>query len=1149
MQQHSPTSVGSRKSTLGNIVGSSGESSSSCLILWFSLRRVLYSSKLSEEIGHALLAWGALLFICTPAIFAQFNSSIQGVVTDPSGAGIPKASVTVSNLATNVAQSTIADAQGHYSFVALAPGPYRVSARAHGFATLTVDISLTTSQTLAVPLRLSVAAASQEVNVTGEAPVLDIAETRNQLTLQTQALQSIPLQGRNMITLVTMAPGVTGLGTISSGSPGSATDNYGTELQVDASANGRNLQRNLYVIDGLDVTSDFRPGVLNLTPNPDAIAEVSIQTNTFAVDYGRASSIEMVMTTKSVTNKFHGSVSDYFTTEQLWAGTEFVHSYAPFHSNNISATLGGPIIRRQQLFFFGSVEPLRALMSNSSVASFEDPQFTAWAQLNFPSTIGTKLLTNYKPFAVSPTGISQTAAQVFPGSCGTAATAFIPCNLPMIDRGIFNATNYRNGMQYNIRIDKYFKSDRIYGNLFRTTLATNAPAARPQFDTTNNYFSTSVQLNETHTFSPTALNEAAFGYLHPQGTNTETGIFTVPVISVQGISAGFGDGFAQGVFSQPNYHWRDVLSHIHGPHSLRFGYDGWPGQALGRTAALYSQPSFTFTNLLSLVEDQPYSESGLAYDPLTGKPATANSPNAAMTTAGAFGEDTWKISKSITLTDGLRWDDYGNPYAINNTFLSNFYFGAGLTENEQITNGFFQAQRQLFNHALANVFSPRVGAAWDVRGNGKWVLHGGFGIYHDWPNIGTTTSGLSSNPPGFVIPTFYAGTSSPPIFALGTSNTYPFGFPYPPLAATSLDSRGGLTGEHLNVGGIDPNLKASSSYVYTATLEHSFGNHIVASIGYSRERSDGLLGGSGISNATNLTFYGWDINRFSGDLIQCNCTVPTRLNPSFGTINYSTNTSKSQYNGIIGALRARFGARGFLDASYTHSRSYDDAATYPTVANIAQYWGPSLWDIPDRVSLACSYQLPGFNNGHGSLGHFTNGWILSGITILQSGTPFTVLTTAPFLPLRNSSGQIIGYAPGSGDFNADGDNYDYPDVLSYKTTNTRQAYLSGVFSKANFPNPALGVEGDEKVNRFRNPGFAETDAALAKDTALTERVRLQLRFEFYNVFNRVNLGPVDSNLSDSNFGRVTSQLKPRWIQLGPRLSFWPQRSYCIEIFR
>jgi hypothetical protein len=167
----------------------------------------------------------------------------------------------------------------------------------------------------------------------------------------------------------------------------------------------------------------------------------------------------------------------------------------------------------------------------------------------------------------------------------------------------------------------------------------------------------------------------------------------------------------------------------------------------------------------------------------------------------------------------------------------------------------------------------------------------------------------------------------------------------------------------------------------------------------------------------------------------------------------------------------------------------------------------------------------------------TGGWSITGTSLLQSGYPFTVSTNAPFLPFKNASGSIIGYAPGSGDFNADGDNYDYPNVASYTENTSRQAFLNGVFAANQFPNPTLGQEGNEKWGQFRNPRFAETDAALLKDTTIAENVKLQLRFEFFNIFNHPNLQGVDSNLPDGTFGRVTGQYLPRWIQLGANLTF------------
>jgi hypothetical protein len=166
-----------------------------------------------------------------------------------------------------------------------------------------------------------------------------------------------------------------------------------------------------------------------------------------------------------------------------------------------------------------------------------------------------------------------------------------------------------------------------------------------------------------------------------------------------------------------------------------------------------------------------------------------------------------------------------------------------------------------------------------------------------------------------------------------------------------------------------------------------------------------------------------------------------------------------------------------------------------------------------------------------------SGWQLSGTGILQSGTPFTVSTNAAFNPIIGPNGTFIGYAPGSGDYNADGDNYDFPDVISYHQPTSRKAYLKGLFPLSNFPQPAFGSQGNQLFNQFREPGFAEWDASVLKNTAITERVLFQLRFEFFNLFNRTNLNTVDANLPDGNFGRATAQYTPRFMQIGGNIIF------------
>ena len=162
----------------------------------------------------------------------------------------------------------------------------------------------------------------------------------------------------------------------------------------------------------------------------------------------------------------------------------------------------------------------------------------------------------------------------------------------MIDSGVFNATNYRNGLEYNIRGDKIFDRDRVYTNFYSTTLDTGGAAIRPTMEETNHYFTHSIEANETHTFSPRVLNEGTFAYYHVVGLAPETGNFKIPVVTVAGLNTGIGDGFAQGDFYQHNFHWRDVLTTLVGSHDLRFGYEGWKGDDAGIFQGPYSQPSF-----------------------------------------------------------------------------------------------------------------------------------------------------------------------------------------------------------------------------------------------------------------------------------------------------------------------------------------------------------------------------------------------------------------------------------------------------------------------------------------------------------------------------------------------------------------------------
>jgi hypothetical protein len=1106
---------------------------------------------------HRIFPLFALLFavfvFSTLPCFAQFTANIQGVVQDQSGAAVPKASITLVNVATNTTRVTEADASGNYRFVSIAPGNYKITVQAQGFAKAEADITLLTEQNLNFPVSLHVGSVSDSVVVTTESPIVDTADSRTQLTLENEGVAELPIVGRNLVTLVTMAPGATGLGTSASGSPASGVDNFSTEEQVDASANGQGQNNNQYVIDGLDVTSGIRQGVLNLTPQPDSIQETSVQVNTFSVEHSRAAGLVTMFTTKSGTDTFHGSASDWFNYQGMFANQHFVTSqdnpYKPFHSNNMNFAIGGPIVPHHRSFFYFAVELLRSSASAGGLVTFADPQFIAFANANYQGTTGTHVMSTYLPSGVGAISVQQTASDVFGTGCGTGEGGNgVPCDLPMIDQGSFGATQIRNGTQYFGRIDQGFKKEQIYVSLYRTLLETGAASPMPQFSALNNTWQVAGQAAWTHTFSPNTLNEVTGGLSRVEGVlGSGAKDYTVPSISVNGINAdggqAYGVGFAQGDFIQHNWHWRDVLTHVRGTHTLRFGYEGWYGDDVEPFQGPWSQPKFAFDNLLKLAQDAPTNENGVMYNPATGQQQLWNW-DAASSTFGLFAEDTWKARKNLTLTLGLRYDDSGNPWSKSAaTVFGNFYYGTGDTIQQQIGTGYAKGTHNALLHSVDNLWSPRVGVAWDPTGKGLWAVRGGFGMYDNWLTSANVQEEFRGSPPGLVLPVFFAGSANPPIFGLGNSSKPPFGFTFPTFPG-GLNSQGGVTGANFAIGGINPLLKSPYANVWSASVTRQLSRIFAASVGYSGSHSWNIVsGGNTIGNVS----YGVDINVLPGDLIQHESIAPTRLNPSFGSITYAENDRWGNYNGVYFDLKGRF-SRGFIDTSYTRSSAKDNGLAYPTPYNLSQYYAPSVFDVPNRYSLSFNYSLKGLNDGKGVVGLLTTGWGSSGTMIFQSGYPLTAQNFNSYIPVcRDTSATAaacpsfanpaVGYAPGSGDYNADGNNLDYPDALSYHQSTDNKAWLTGAIPKSNFAAPAFGQEGNEKPMQFRGPNFFETNANFYKDTPITERVNFQIRFEFFNLFNRANYTNVDQNFPDGNFGAATASHEPRFWQIGGRLSF------------
>jgi len=1141
--------------------------------------------------GRLIQSVALLPLLAGAACYAQFNASVQGTVQDPKSAVVAGASILLVKADTGVTQKTTSNADGVYHFDSLAPGNYTVSASAPGFSTAQVSFELTTDQVRDVPLTLSVGQVSSTVNVTTQAPLLDTSDSRFEETLGTAALEDLPMPGRNPTSEIYITPGVTGIGS-------SGALNFNPENYVEVSANGQGQNGNQFVVDGMDVTSTIRPGVINLTPNVDVIQEETVQTNTYTVDYGRAGSIQTVMTTKSGSNQFHGLASDYYTYQGLTARGEFgvpqPTPLNPYHSDNMSFAVGGPVIPHKEFFFFVGYEPYLSMSSNgTSLVGFEDPTFVTFAQGAEPNSPEVQLMTKYPVAHVVNVKVSSTAGDLWSNTlsgstaqqaCANGSgnvTAYdgvsIPCSTPVFDSGNFNSSSYENAKQYNIRIDKYWHNDRAYGQFFRDTIDEGGPSLRPSFDETDDYYTFSLQGNETHTFSPSTLNEAMFGYNRIEGIAPKTGLFDVPIVGVNQLGQGWGDGFAEGDYIQHSYHWRDVLTHVVGAHSVKAGFEAWRSDDIALFAGAYDQPNLYYNNMIDFIANNPYDETGVSYNPVTGAYDPANY-GYKETTFGAFAEDTWKASRKVTVNYGIRYDNFGNPYvALAGTVLANFHLGTGSTFAQQVANGAMTQQAHVFNNDINWVFSPRAGVAWDPAGNGKWVIRGGIGLFHNEYTLGNAENGLKGNPPGYVEPTFYNnGSTAAPIFSYGTSNTVPFGFTVPAFVGAPLDSHGGIAGSQISVGGTAVNMSPQPTVTWSAGLERQLKGNLVASFGYSGTHSWNLvLGGENPGN----TSYGVDVNIFPGDLIQhptfdssgdwTGTGAQTRLNTSFGSITYAFNGARANYYAFIAAIKGRVGKRGFLTASYTRSSAMDDWGNYPegyvasggTSFDVNQWYSPSALNAPNRFSLGWSYDIPGLSGTNGFVRRLTNGFNLAGTTILQSGNPFFVANYNP-LALVDTTGVTVtqsnyqselnagnfAFAPSSGNYSADGDNFNMPDVTSYHQNTSRKAYEytgtvdTGTVTHQQFAQPAFkatGTEGDEKPDQFSNPGYADTDFTIKKTTAITERVSFQLRLDIFNLFNRVNLNGVDSNYGDASayFGTTTSNMPPRDLQVGARFDF------------
>jgi carboxypeptidase family protein len=1062
----------------------------------------------------------AFALLSTAALIAQtFRGTILGTVTDQSGAVVSGATVKVKNVNTGQERTTQTSADGTYTVSELQFGAYNVSVTQSGFETsVTNNVAVDVAGERRVDVSLKPGQVTEQVQVSGES-LSQVETTTNDLggTLTEETIQNIPVNGRDYTKLIYLNPGVAGSPDQISDSPGS----FGT-----FSLNGSRGRANNFLLDGTDMNDGYRndpaineAGVFGdpATILPiDAVGEMQVLSNGEA-EYGRNSGAIVNIVTKNGSNNWHGTGLEYFRSGQLGARNFFnpdTQPKNPFHNNQFGGSLGGPIVK-DKTFFFADYEGQRETGAQAGSSCVPDQAAIAQAEAA-AATAGVPLSQPILNLLARNPWPTPNIAGVTAGLTGCSSPSGLTNNLA-------TATDFSNRVDSMIaKIDHHFNvNNELAGRYYFGDSSQSFPFAQlaggllPGFNTTTPTRVQLVSLSYVKVINSSQVNEARLGWnrfaegffpqdqsFDPASIGLDTGVsaynFGLPLISVTGFSK---LGASSGVPRQrvdSNWHFIDNYSWKIGRHDLKVGYE------FRRTTIKLIQDSnfrgkLSFSDLTSFVEGIPSSGSQAEGDTLRHEYENSH---------GLYLQDSFRATTRLTLNFGLRWDYFGVATEKNNLFYQ-INPAAGGTLLQVGSPG---GPSQLYNPDYKNV-APRVAFAYDLTGKQKTVLRGGWGIYYDAFSQDIFLGHLPYNCT-FCPGPAYAGIGPAPISFSSTSGNAI-------TAGTPVYSAPSPLGSFF---GTDPNIRTPYTQNFNLNIQQALSSRALLQVGYVGAIGTRLFRFRDINQPTQAQITGFDTSPTggcAGGFTPPNCpiagfdgpngqfNVPRTVFPNFFYVNQEESTANSNYNALQTSLRINSWHGLSTQANFAWSHSIDNAsdledfipnASQPNNSfNTAAERGNSNFDIRRRFSWNFQYEFP---KSSGSFAKLRNGWGFDGTANLQDGQPFS-----------------FNYQF-EGDYSGSGEGFDRPDVVGpvqYGSTPFNFINLTSFQVPCTFGNTtAISGSGDSNCqagtrhfgnlgrNSLRGPAFKEFNFSLFKDTSITERLNLQLRAEFYNLFNHPN---------------------------------------------